>query len=168
MKVTGISTPFVGVQWEYDKIDKKIQILQAKAFEVGRLFTGTYVELMIDNSYDYRQYLERITYYLEDIGITNTKFNLFDEAELDKAYKENYTIIENQFIGKYSELAPYFDAGSHIFTTLQSNNLKEFNQLIINLNIPQKLKNEKENTLIWFLDLREYFEGIIFHSNNNK
>jgi hypothetical protein len=143
---------------------KHIKLLQAKAFEAGRILVGTYIEISMDRTYEFDDYIERVSNYLEDIGITATTLNLFDsKIDYDKLLKIHKQ-IDNQFWGKHGYLAPYFDAGVHLFATIPENDINEFKTTLSTLDIPEILKKEKENTMEWFSALRQYFESIIFQT----
>ena len=142
--------------------EKKIKLLQAKAFEAGRIFMGTFLEMSIDKNYEFDNYIERVGCYLEDIGITDTTLNLFDDNIDSEKLVKIHQKIDNQFWNRYGNLARYFDAGIKLNTTILKNDINEFKNTLADLDIPEILKKERKNTNEWLIDLSQYFELIIF------
>ena len=167
-----INIPFIGVTFETNsslsKKDKDTLLKRAKAFEAGRILMGTFIQLSIDNNYEFKPYIERVSLYLESIGVENINFEIFKKDMGYEELKILYDKISSQLWGKYSDLALYFDAGINLFMTITNNDIKEFSNIISNLELPDNLKKERESTIKWLKDLRNYFESIIFTPDSIK
>lgn len=160
--IKAINTPFGGVTWSIPEENREALLSRAKSFESGRIFMGTFLQLSINNDYEFEPYIERISYYLEAIGIENIDFGLFNKDIEYEEMKVLHNKIDSQLWGKYGEIAPYFDAGINLFMTLSNNDIREFSNIVSTLELPTSLKKERETTTKWLEDLRIYFESIIF------
>lgn len=160
--IKAINAPFGGITWSIPDENREALLSRAKSFESGRILMGTFLQVTMSNDYEFEPYIERVSYYLDAIGVEGIDFQSFNSSIEYEEMKRLHEKIDSQLWGKHGDIAPYFDAGINLFMTIPNCDIKEFSSILSTLELPASLKKEREDAAIWLEDLRHYFESIIF------
>jgi hypothetical protein len=145
-----------------NKDEPSVRLANAKAFESGRVLMGTYMELLRDEKYDFKDILERVSVYLMDIGVNSVNLDFMKSGMSSEGHREGMKSINNQLWGKGGKLGHYFEIALHLFTAMILNESERFYQLVCEIDLPKGVVKEKKSIFENFAEIRYYFEGIIF------
>jgi hypothetical protein len=145
-----------------DKNEQSVRLANAKAFESGRVLMGTYMELLRDEKYDFKDILERVSVYLMDIGANSVNLDFMKSGMTPEDLREGLNSINNQLWGKGGKLGHYFEIALHLFAAMIPNESERFYQLVGEIDLPTGVVKEEKSTFENFAEIRYYFEGIIF------
>jgi hypothetical protein len=138
-------------RWQLGELSRKtfdnepsVRLANAKAFESGRVLMGTYMELLRDEKYDFKDILERVSVYLMDIGVNSVNLDFMKSGMSSEDHREGMKSINNQLWGKGGKLGHYFEIALHLFTAMILNESERFYQLVGEIDLPKGVvKDEK-------------------------
>lgn len=123
---------------------------------------GTYMELLRDEKYDFKDILERVSVYLMDIGVNSVNLDFMKSGMSSEDHREGMKSINNQLWGKGGKLGHYFEIALHLFTAMILNESERFYQLVGEIDLLKGVVKEEKSIFENFAEIRYYFEGIIF------
>ncbi len=161
ISLRGITTPFGGVSWAPQEKSES-DIKNAKAFVIGFLLIYIQLNRNINEKNCLEDEMNRVMAFLKDLDVTDINLGFLREDVALEVFHYSCDEIRKKLWNKGGKLGHYFETSMHLSVNIAPDNEMEFRNLISELDIPKQIVQKDKNSLDILVDVRNYFEQMIF------